>query len=251
MVGLISLAIFKGNNNNHFQQHRPIVQPQSINSGSIKLFKRPNNIILSKGRTTVVISHDSTKRINKMTTPFAPNGVSCQEFDAVYGIFDLPLCSYIVMVKSSTPISNGIAPEGIRRVESFEFIKIPLSDSNISQSVENVEQHRLAKAQFLEVLEKQNFHFSTTAYDITRSFQSNSVSMNCKHEERFFWNYNAVREFLLVNATDLVTPMCSAWIQSHIFPLPHGQSVNFHVIARRAKSMQGARYGEYPIVILL
>lgn len=241
LLGLISISLFK-------PRAETFLNSNSLNCHSkLKLFTTENHLVLSKRESTVSVKYvDTQLSVIKHISPSSLPKLKPQTYDAIYGFFKLPLCSYVVVVTSSKPI-EGIAYslQGIRTAEDFEFIKIPGSDLIKKPSVDEVEQHRKWKNQLLSLLKKQKFHFSTNGYDITMSFQKNMAvnSMQCVDyycDNKFFWNFNQVRPLLLANASDLVNPMCSGWIRTRQIQIDDNP-INVAILARRAKTMQGTR----------
>jgi hypothetical protein len=248
-LGLISLNIL---NLKYRTNHAIEIHDQSsfCSDHAVKLFlTEKNNLVLSKRASTISLSCiDGRVQVSKHMSGSLPKQKP-QIYDAVHGIFDLPLGSYVVLVKSSKFVEDSLPSlEGIRMATDYELINIPGNDRIAKASIEELQHHRSLRNQLISQLKKHNFYFSTNNYDVTKSFQQNTFKeKNPRHFDRntrFFWNFNQIKSLVNVNATDLITPMCSGWIRSCNFSTSDESLLKVSLIARRARNMQGTRYAD-------
>ena len=170
-----------------------------------------------------------------------------ETIDGIFGFFKLPAGYYIATIANSSAVDYLSLP-GVRKVDKIRLIKLPVlrADGNAQASSEL---QLAVETLLLKTVRQHALYFSTGRYDITRTFQSNTLqdisSTECGAlpDERFFWNMNNLHPLLSMRnqCRDFIVPTVNAWIAQE--DIKHrGSRYKMMLISRRSRRRQGPRY---------
>lgn len=174
---------------------------------------------------------------------------------AIYGIIQLRLAKYVVVVTNSTKVGHLSGAHSIYRAQSFEFL--PLKEWKM-RDINEEKYLALAK----ENLERAQLFYSPT-YDLTNSSQriadhygpqflnvggagaSNTPDLG-KVDDRFFWNKFLLRDFIEahkrgIDVSPFVVPCIFGVVSIHDTHIL-GSRATFGLISRRSRFRAGTRY---------
>jgi len=210
-----------------------------------------------------------------------PYSISCE---GIFGVYKLPAGSYLAVIKQADSVKNIPIP-GIKRIRSIELVKIPITHNplhkahKVNQTQIEIDQKN-AEHVLLGAFKQHTFYYSTSGYDLTRTYQSNMMSLNANStsaldshtfhttpsptpppttptthhgtdwsniEEQFCWNLNTIAPFLDAQCTSLVTPVVNGFIESTNMT-HNGEEYTFMLISRRSRRRQGPRYALHSFV---
>ena len=174
-----------------------------------------------------------------------------EQIEAVFGIFNLPLNSYLAVITNSLPADN--IGKGVREIQSIDLIEIPSSKTkhDKSKELEQKESINLLKKAF----SSHNFYYSNDKYDVTRNVQNNRLNPILDNEpkwikadDRFFWNINIISPIVDAGFSNWITPVCNLWTSSkNISTISNDDNDNNSIfeltlVSRRSRQRQGPRY---------
>jgi hypothetical protein len=226
---------------------------------SLVIIKQDNGVLIlhNRGRDeTVQIakvqSRISIESIHTRPLVHETNAQLHVRADAIFGIFELPLGSFLgVVTKSSSYPALGA---GVREVREIDLIQIgPTSALKSDAKLDSLRKNQpKALSMLTELFSTHSFYFSISPiYDITRNTQSNSLKaqkllqnlneMYLSADERFFWNLNISFAFIKSGLGNWVTPMCNIWTSTKSFSFG-SRAADLTLISRRGCRRQGPRY---------
>jgi hypothetical protein len=209
-------------------------------------------------------------------TQTADGGLSEKNSSTFYGtvgIFRVPRSSsqFLAIIKDAVPAEH--IGEGVFKVKEIGLIRIPRAsvhtteprtgpESENASDVKLSDEERDAFEMLRRTFARHSFYFSSGAYDVSRTLQSNVLrarvravnasaaarSLDC--DPRFFWNHDVARPLIDAGCKDLVTPIINMWTQSFVVGGHRDRTKMaslrkqciLTLIARRSRFRQGPRY---------
>ncbi|KAJ1422531.1 SacI homology domain-containing protein [Ochromonadaceae sp. CCMP2298] len=208
--------------------------------------------------------------VRRVDRKVQPKGVSTEQSASSHGIFGfykLPEGHFVALIAASSSVDVPLP--GIRKVEGISLVKIPSSRREAVMGKDSTAPTRQADAVrlLMKAFKRHQFYFSRGEYDISRTFQENSIERerNMREtsesegesesesgskgegspwrlsDERFFWNLNTVAPLIKADCGSFVTPVVNAWIASERVSF-RGTDYTFTLLSRRGRRRQGPRY---------
>lgn len=235
------------------------------------MMNQPFQLRRSNGRLSITLNSEQVIHMNSngsivsMHSAKTPNNSPLDQhsigFEGIFGIYSLPAGSYLAIIKQAENMKFTTVP-GVKKVRSVELIKIPTtrSTSHVSSQVNQTqidESQKQAENLILSAFKQHTFYFSTSKYDLTRTYQSNMLSASASNvptstvakqpstdwsavEEKYCWNLSALAPFLESNCSSMVTPVVNAHIGNA--NITHeGRQHFLTLISRRSRRRQGPR----------
>ena len=256
MIRSVILSLFyfiicvssKVNLKQHVQTRKILDKHENSNfiHEKIVIHRYDDKIILQKGSIGCIelnVHNNSLKinQLNVLTSKLIDSAVKVQSADALYGIYKLPSGYYIALITKSEDATEFMV-KGCRIVKEITLIHIP---NNATQQNLNRTQQIEVENLLIQTFNRHQFYYSTSDYDITRSYQYNmqtkqTIKSWSKADERFFWNFNTVSYLINLNLDKWITPITNAWVSMEEIELK-GKKLQLSLISRRSRRRQGPR----------
>jgi len=204
-----------------------------------------NEIFLKNEKTQEVISIDRrTCSLSKKTSNASSSGTTVCSFpiQGVYGIIDLSVSKYLIVITSANYIGE-ILSKKIFRIEKLSFV--PISKNIQVTSFKNLifaEEDR-TYIEMLEAFFSKKFLFFSYEFDLTLTLQ-NSCENNFEKRmwrSQYFFNEIWMQDFINNGFFDWVTPIISGLVEIK-HTVVEQTEIDFILISRRDKRRTGMRF---------